>query len=311
MDEQPAPHVPTYLVPLDGSRLAEAALPAAQSLAAHRGARLLLLHVIERDAPQKVHGERHLSRIPEAISYLEQVATNLRAEGVETEVHVHEVGEYDVARSIYEHATEQHADLVILCTHGKGGFRGFIFGSIAQQALEHGARPLLLVRPDSGQTNPSFALRRILVLLEGMGEVEPALAAATSLAHVYGAELHLAVVVPTLGTLTGPQAVSGLYLPATMRAVLSLAEEGARKYLARIEEQCRAEGLAVSCAVLRGDAVPEALALAATLPADLVIAGAQGEAGLRGLLSGSTAKRMTDHAGAPILLVEATAGSAG
>lgn len=299
-----------FLVPLDGSRLAEAALPPALSLAVHLGARLLLLHVIERAAPRTVHGERHLSSVPEAAAYLEQVATNLRAEGVEVSVHVHEVGEHDVARSIGDHAAEHHAELVVLCTHGKGGVRDFFFGSIAQQALEHGARPLLLVRPHSGPTNPIFAPRRILVLLEGPGDEEPALAASTSLARVYDAELHLAWVAPTLGTLSGPQAASGVYLPATTRAVLSLAEVGARERLAGIEERCRAARLTVSSTVLRGDAVPETLALAATLPADLIVAGAQGEAGLRGLVSGSPAKRMTDRAGAPILLVGATAGSA-
>lgn len=299
------------VVPLDGSRLAEAALPPARSLAAHMHARLLLLHIIERAAPRTVHGERHLSTVPEAAAYLEQVAIDLRAEGVEVAVHVHEVGEHDVARGIGDHAAEHHAELVVLCTHGKGGVRDFLFGSIAQQALEHGARPLLLVRPEAaGRTNPVFAPRRILVLLEEPGDEEPALGASTSLARVYGAELHLAWAAPTLGTLSGAQAASGVYLPATTRAVLSLAEAGARERLTGIEERCRAEGLTVSSTVLRGDAVPETLALAATLPADLIVAGAQGEAGLRGLVSGSPAKRMTDRAGAPILLVGATASSA-
>lgn len=293
-----------FLVPLDGSRLAEAALPVARSLAAKFGARLLLLHVIENAAPSRIHGDRHLSRVPEASSYLEEVANGMRAEGVETDIHVHEVAEQDVARSISHHAIEHRADLVIVCTHGSGGLREFIFGSIAQQALEHGARPLLLVRPSPDQVTHSFIPRRMLVLLEGAGEHEPALDAATPLALAYGAQLHLVLVVPTLTTLSGPQAALGIYLPATMRAVLSLAEQGAYDYMAQIEERCRISGLDVTSVVLRGDAVPETLALATSLPADLVIAGAQGEAGLRGLLSGSTATRMTAHAGAPILLVE-------
>ena len=48
------------LIPLDGSRLAETVLPAGVYLAGVLGSTVTLLHVIERDAPQEVHGERHL-----------------------------------------------------------------------------------------------------------------------------------------------------------------------------------------------------------------------------------------------------------
>ena len=54
------------LVPLDGSPLAEAALPAAAYLAQKLGASVTLLHVIEQDAPQEIHGERHLTDPDEA-----------------------------------------------------------------------------------------------------------------------------------------------------------------------------------------------------------------------------------------------------
>ncbi len=49
------------LVPLDGSKLAEAALPAAVSLAETLHAPVTLLHVIEQDAPEEVHRDRHLT----------------------------------------------------------------------------------------------------------------------------------------------------------------------------------------------------------------------------------------------------------
>jgi len=54
------------LVPLDGSRLAEAVLPAACSIAQKLGARRLLLHVLELDSPVTVHGEPHLRGLQEA-----------------------------------------------------------------------------------------------------------------------------------------------------------------------------------------------------------------------------------------------------
>ena len=54
------------LVPLDGSRLAEAALPAAILVAQKSGAKVTLLHVIERNAPKSVHGNVHLRTAEEA-----------------------------------------------------------------------------------------------------------------------------------------------------------------------------------------------------------------------------------------------------
>ena len=54
------------LVSLDGSHLAEAALPAALFLARMFGAKVTLFHAIEHGAPQEIHGERHLTDSEEA-----------------------------------------------------------------------------------------------------------------------------------------------------------------------------------------------------------------------------------------------------
>ena len=62
------------LVPLDGSHLAEAALPAAAYLAEHLGASITLIHIIERDVSGEIHGDHHLTTPDEAHAYLEAVA---------------------------------------------------------------------------------------------------------------------------------------------------------------------------------------------------------------------------------------------
>jgi nucleotide-binding universal stress UspA family protein len=54
------------LVPLDGSQLAEAALPIAESLAGVLGAKVTLIHIIEKGAPGQVHGQPHLRDSAEA-----------------------------------------------------------------------------------------------------------------------------------------------------------------------------------------------------------------------------------------------------
>ena len=72
------------LVPLDGSQLAEAALPAAAYLAQKLDATVTLVHIIEHDAPAEVHGERHLTNADEANAYLTEVARRAFPPGVHT-----------------------------------------------------------------------------------------------------------------------------------------------------------------------------------------------------------------------------------
>jgi nucleotide-binding universal stress UspA family protein len=236
----------TILVPLDGSRLAESVLPAAEAFASRLHARFSLVHVIEKNVPTTVHGERHLTAVPEATDYLESIATRLRSAGAEVRCHVHEEEQENVARSIVEHADEIQATLILMCSHGHGGLRDLLFGSIAQQALKWGQRSVLLIppQPDAGRT--PFAPDHILVPLDGTAAHEPALPMAARLARAFDAELRLLLVIPTLATLTADRAPMGRSLPATMRAVLDLAEEDGRRYLEATSAQCRAEGVRVT-----------------------------------------------------------------
>ena len=77
------------LVPLDGSPMAESALPAAAYLAPRLGAHVTLMHCIERAAPEKVHGERHLREPEEARAYLEEAAARAFPPEVEVACHTH------------------------------------------------------------------------------------------------------------------------------------------------------------------------------------------------------------------------------
>ena len=74
------------LVPLDGSRLAESALPAAGELAHRLGASVTLLHVLEPTAPPTVHGDRHLRSPAEAEGYLAGAVDWLAARQVSASV---------------------------------------------------------------------------------------------------------------------------------------------------------------------------------------------------------------------------------
>jgi nucleotide-binding universal stress UspA family protein len=308
------------LMPLDGSRLAECVLPLGVSLAAHLGARLTLLHVLERRAPSTVHGERHLTGAEEAEGYLSEVSARVLASGVAVDRHVHPNEEDDVAKSIVDHADDLSADLVILATHGGGGalpgrrvFHRVLFGSVAQQVLRRGLRPVLLVRPPDGpalQTTVSPELGRFLVPLDGEPAAEAALPLAATLAAAYRAEVVLRRVVPTLSTLGGERATAARLVPTAAAASLDMEEGEAVRYLEHVAARPLLEGLRINASVLRGDPAQTLLDVAARIAVDMIVMATHGRSGLDAVLTGSVASRIAARFLKPLLLVRAPRGAA-
>lgn len=291
------------VVPLDGSKLAEAALPVAASLAQLLDASVTLLHIIERNPPEEIHGEPHLADAAEAEAYLRQIAagyfpSNLR---VATHVHTAEVG--DVARSIVEHGEELAPDLVVLCTHGRGGLRDLLYGSIAQQVVGLGSTPVLLIPPTISRPQAAFTCRRLLIALDASSTHDEALQPAVELAQAIGAELHLVMVVPTLGTLKGDQVAMRKLLPAALSAVLDIEEDTAEGHLRQHREALEAAGLKADVEVGRGEPASVIVESAERAKADLIVLGTHGRAGMDALWSGSTAPRVSARSHLPLLLI--------
>jgi nucleotide-binding universal stress UspA family protein len=138
------------LVPLDGSDLSASILPAATELARATGARLTLLHVVSSTA---VLGARIFPLMPDDITpamekaqlHLEGVAEELRKQGLEVAVHVHE--HEAPARAICALGKSMGADLIALATHGYGGLKRALLGSVADKVLRGSSLPLLVQRP--------------------------------------------------------------------------------------------------------------------------------------------------------------------
>lgn len=292
------------LVPLDGSRLAEAVLPVTQVMAERLGATVFLLHVLERDAPHTVHGERHLTNVPEAETYLQQVADRLRRGGVQVETHVHPNPQESVVESIAEHARERGADLVIIATHGWGGMRDLLVGSIAQQVLKRGTLPVLLVRPAAQGEPPPFLGRQVLVPLDGTEvHAQAVLPLATMVARGLGAALNLAMVVPTLGTLSAERSASAMLLPRASAQALDIEEEDAVEYLKRIAIRLREQGLTVNTTVLRGELAASVLKAAQKAEADLIVMSTHGKVGWAAFWAGSVGPKVLARIGQPVLLI--------
>jgi nucleotide-binding universal stress UspA family protein len=135
----------TILVPLDGSTLAESALPRAAEIAATAGARVVLVRaVLAHTFPGGDPIDAQVAVIKDAEAYLADVATRLRTLGVGD---VRPSVWYGApAAAIVDAAEFNHADLIVMMTHGRSGLGRLVMGSVAESVLRATTTPILLLR---------------------------------------------------------------------------------------------------------------------------------------------------------------------
>jgi len=292
------------LIPLDGSELAEAALPSASYLARALGASMTLVHVIEQGAPENVHGDRHLIHPDEAEAYLQTVSARIHADAdADVDYHVHSTATADVARSIVEHQGELTPDLIVMCTHGRSGPKRILIGSIAQQVVAGGHTPVLLIRPHGPGSRPPFAIRTIMAPIDADETHEHGLDVACDLTRATGAQLLLLTVVPTVNTLSGREATTGKFMPGTTQAILQLAEDDLKSYLSRQVLRIRKRGVAVSAELRRGDISPAISEAAEVHDAGIIVLATHGRTGNDAFWSNSVGAGVQARTCRPLLLV--------
>ncbi len=291
------------LVPLDGSALAEAALPAARYLAEQFNAKLTLFHVVEEDAPQQVHGQQHLTGSAQARAYLEGIRRGPLAGLQQTECHVHETATAQVAESIINHAEELGHDLVVMCSHGRGRSLHLLLGSIAQQVLAGGTVPVVITHPDEAGAPRPFQCARLLVPLDDNLEHQQVLPVAADLARTCRAELHLVTVIPQYSSLMGGFRDSARTLPATTTRMLELACQEAEQHLAQLTAQLRASDIPAAHHVLRGDPAATIAKAAELASIDLILLASHGKTGMDAFWAGSVAHGVCSRSHCPLLLV--------
>jgi nucleotide-binding universal stress UspA family protein len=132
-------HVRRVLVPVDGSKLAEEVVPWATDLARLMKARLVFLHVY----PPTHAGLR--GRVRENFEALRQRMVRkcklLKKEGIKARFVVRTD---DPAASILAHAGMN--DMIVTTTHGEGGFKRWIFGSVAEKLIHEARVPVLVYK---------------------------------------------------------------------------------------------------------------------------------------------------------------------
>jgi len=141
----------TILVPLDGSKRAEAILPHVEGLAQHYKAKVILAQVVE-SMPLAIGPEGTLVALRQqeleqytkrAESYLAVIRQEFHEKGIEAETLV---AYGPVVEAIVNAAEREGADLIAIASHGRSGLSQVFYGSVAAGVLHRIDRPLLLIR---------------------------------------------------------------------------------------------------------------------------------------------------------------------
>src|SRR4051794_38322931 len=187
--------IQTVLIPLDGSKLAEQALMTVPFLQALGFDKLSLVSVFE-DVPgthaSTAEYEEFLQKSDAAAgAYLRTKAEHLTAGDLEA----HGTVRFGLAaEEIVNEAEDCAADLIVLASHGRTGPDRWSFGSVADKVVRLARMPVLLIGPHAHLKIEGFRPKRLMVPL-GSPTAEVALAPASRIAALTGADLHLVRVV--------------------------------------------------------------------------------------------------------------------
>lgn len=281
------------LVPLDGSNRSERALPYAAGLAKAFSGELILLH----DETVGLGGDDTAAGV-DTIGRIRGLARSLEETGLAARMRV----DYGpAAEAILRAADEEHADLIVMSTHGRGGLGRWLYGSVADDVLRHTTRPVMLI---SAACERSWSIEgpfRLLVPLDGSQVAEAALGPVGEVAAALEADLVLLRVVEPAD---GFAALGTTYLPAQNQGVL----DEAQAYLGGISTSPSLAGRRTSSLVAAGAPAARIAAVARDENIDLIVMATHGSGGLARLTMGSVATSVLQQAATPLLLVRSLAG---
>jgi nucleotide-binding universal stress UspA family protein len=297
----------SILVPLDGSRLSEQALPLALAIAERAKGRLRLVMVNQLPAiPLSASGRQlyvslELAARKSERAYLKAFTEQLKKQSSSSAI-TSTTLTGPVADTLRDYIHESRTDLVVMTSRGQGGLRRLWLGSVADAMIRGSSVPILLVRPeDNPSPHPVLEnLRQILVPLDGSTLAEGILDPARELAALAGAELVLVEVIHPLASPLESQSAA----PSTFDVELTdLRRKEAADHLRKVAEQCMNAGVKATYSAPMGTNVADTiLGLAESPTIGMIALATHGRGGVKRLAVGSVADKVVRAAPRPTLV---------
>jgi nucleotide-binding universal stress UspA family protein len=301
------------MITLDGSELAEKAVPYAVEFAAKLGSEVDIVNVrMPSENPDK----------PEYRSYINKITARIEQEihesyvlkpGSKVKIGTNIIGGSGVfthaGEQIVDYAAKSNIGLIILATHGRTGIRRWALGSTANKVARAAACPVLLVRAGAASP-PAVNLHKILVPLDGSQESEavlahilwlaPKLKSRVVLLNIVEPLFHVYMSPETAGYFGGGGMIRVPYSAEEMKPAQDVAET----YIKKVNDKLISDGIESSYEV-RIDLPAEAIIAAEKeTGAGMVIMTAYGRSGPARWEYGSVADKVIHRGTLPLLLIK-------
>ncbi len=290
------------LVPLDGSELAQEALPLAARIARADGSKLILTRAIEAEMMMVPAGfeyevtydeEEQTRRWEQARAYVQDIQVSDRLKGISTSA-VTKIG--NPASVILDTAADRECDLIVMTTHGYRGLTRWMLGSVTERVLRNATCPVLVLR----ENRP---IQHILVPLDGSKLAEEALDPALELAERLDAAVTLLRVDDSL-SLMDYASMDALdqYEPGMAEQMrVSYAHRG-ETYLDDVRDRLDTTVPVFAISAL-GKPVDVILDTVLKEACDLVVMSTHGRSGVSRWVYGSVTEKVLRSAETPLLIV--------
>jgi nucleotide-binding universal stress UspA family protein len=258
------------LVTTDGSTESEHAFAAMMPVVRSENPEVSVLYVVDH------------SEIPDAPARIAKACDALRENGVNAVLTVrHGTPADEIVR------LGNRADLVVMATHGRGGLKRILMGSVTEEVVRRLDVPILVTRPGT----PVRRWNHLVVALDGSLRSEQILSDVVPLARRLKASVDLVQSVLPPITMSGLGEIPGVQIA-----------ENPRPYLESMKARLSSEGVEASALVLEGRAASELLRYVEERGASLLCMTTHGRTGLARALLGSITDEVIRHAPCPVLL---------
>lgn len=276
------------LVPLDGSELAEQAVPYVEWLAKKLNSEVILITVCLPGAPLERALTEYIERRAERLQSLKIKTRSVCIEG-------------EPAASIIDFAGKNDVSLIVISTHGRTGIGHWPLGSIASKIVQRSHIPVFLIKsghPAAADTDKK--LHKILVPLDGSQFAEAIIPYVESLAKTICSEVVLARIIEPVRL---PHLAAYREREKYEQEYTARLEREAKRYLTKKRAPLRARDIKVSSALQQGKPAETIIQYAEDKSVNLIALTTHGFSGISKWAYGSVASRIIEGSTKPVLLV--------
>lgn len=295
----------TILVPLDGSEIAERALPWARAVAGDNATITLLEVVPVASSVRSIGGQviGSAETIQEGYRQMaEQQLHDALGRWFDTNDKVAtRIAPGDPGEQILAIAAELDADLIVMSSHGRGSIGRFVSGSVADRVVRHAPVPIMIVGPE-GVINHSASISRIIAPVDYSALSPAALPVAGSLSKQTGAPVTVLHAIVRNSDMTSfYPAVIGTVPPSAYDMADERMQLEAQDLVDKAVEELRSNGVEATGELATGN--PAQSIMSTLQKGDVIVMSGHSRQGLARWVLGSTSMKLIRNSQAPVVIV--------